>query len=72
MGTRMVISVEECERLIRRDIELELLDAAGVDNWTWYGEHWNILAEDFPGMDSVEEMLDIAVANRLKQTKAGK
>jgi hypothetical protein len=35
----ITITKAEHERLIRRDCELQALEAAGVDNWQGYGEH---------------------------------
>jgi hypothetical protein len=35
----ITITKAEHERLIRRDCELGGLEAAGVDNWSGYGEH---------------------------------
>lgn len=32
------VSKEEYERLLIADLKLSMLEAAGVDNWMWYGE----------------------------------
>lgn len=38
MSRQYIVDEDVLLRLIARDIELEQLEAAGVDNWSWYGE----------------------------------
>lgn len=38
MEETVTISAKEYEALKARDDELSLLEAAGVDNWEWYGD----------------------------------
>lgn len=38
MSRQYIVDEEVLLKLIARDIELEQLEAAGVDNWGWYGE----------------------------------
>ena len=40
------ITKEEYEELVNNTRFLHALDAAGVDNWTGYGEAWEIYEED--------------------------
>lgn len=40
------ITKEEYEELVNNTRFLNALDAAGVDNWTGYGEAWEIYEED--------------------------
>lgn len=72
MGQRIVIDMEEYKRLLKKEIELDLLNAAGVDNWTWYGEHWNLLADDYPELEEVEEMIEQSIADSIKRAKYGR
>lgn len=41
MTEYVTITAKEYEALKARDYELSLLEAAGVDNWEWYGEALN-------------------------------
>lgn len=38
MSRQYIVDEDVLLKLIARDIELEQLEAAGVDNWGWYGE----------------------------------
>lgn len=35
------ISKYEYKKLLRQSAKLELLENAGIDNWTWYGDALN-------------------------------
>jgi len=53
----VLIRVPELANLLRDQIELRDLEAAGVDNWAWYGEHRseeNEAAEDMTDRELVE------------------
>lgn len=53
----VIIRVAELAELLRDQIELRDLEAAGVDNWSFYGEHRseeNIASEDMNDHELVE------------------
>ena len=41
----ITISEKYFKKLYIAARELSLLESAGVNNWQWYGEHWNDLTE---------------------------
>lgn len=51
------ISESELIKLLATSIEMDALEFDGVDNWSWYGESFNeIVQEYFP--DKTEEELE--------------
>lgn len=51
------ISESKLVELLATSIEMDALNACGVDNWMWYGENFNeIIQEYFP--DKKEEELE--------------
>jgi hypothetical protein len=58
----ITILQEEYEFLLKRDIELTLLENAGVDNWNFYGEHREVIKRDFPDME-YDEAINAIVEN---------
>lgn len=54
---RYVVDEDTLKRLLEDSIELAMLNADGVDNWTWYGEgRRELIKEYFP--DASEEELE--------------
>ena len=39
------VDKDEYDRLVRADKKLSALEAAGVDNWEWYGDAMDTLEE---------------------------
>lgn len=58
MGNKVAILQEEYEDLKRAKAVLEALEAAGVDNWEWYGE----------AMSQLEDQSEVEVDNVVEQT----
>lgn len=53
----VIIRVAQLAELLRDQIELRDLEAAGVDNWEWYGTHRseeNTASEDMTDRELVE------------------
>lgn len=54
---RYIVDEDTLKRLLEDSIELAMLNADGVDNWTWYGEgRRELIKEYFP--DASEEELE--------------
>lgn len=54
---RYIVDEDTLKRLLEDSIELAMLNADGVDNWTWYGEgRQELIKEYFP--DASEEELE--------------
>ena len=54
---RYIVNEDTLKRLLEDSIELAMLNADGVDNWTWYGEgRRELIKEYFP--DASEEELE--------------
>lgn len=54
---RYIVDEDTLKRLLENSIELAMLNADGVDNWTWYGEgRRELIKEYFP--DASEEELE--------------
>ena len=61
----IILSYEEYKHLLERDLELQLLEQAGVDNWQWYGEHRQALREGWPDFMEIDEIFDAIIENEL-------
>lgn len=46
MEDLVTISYSEYERLLKAEEFLEALKAAGVDNWSGYGDAWDMYEEE--------------------------
>lgn len=46
MEDSVTISYSEYERLLKAEAFLEALKDAGVDNWSGYGDAWEIFEEE--------------------------
>lgn len=54
---RYIVNENTLKKLLEDSIELAMLNADGVDNWTWYGEgRRELIKEYFP--DASEEELE--------------
>lgn len=54
---RYIVDEDTLKKLLEDSIELAMLNADGVDNWTWYGEgRRELIKEYFP--DASEEELE--------------
>jgi len=40
-----IIREDKLRELLHSQMTLDALESAGVDNWAWYGEHWNAYFE---------------------------
>ena len=47
--------------MIQSDIEMDILEADGVDNWTWYMESEKQCLKDWYNTDNMEEAVNIAL-----------
>jgi hypothetical protein len=48
MTVKVLVDPEELQRLQDRDNTLSALEMQGVDNWSGYGEHYEMLKEYYP------------------------
>ena len=46
MQDTVIISYSEYERLVKAEAFLNALEAAGVDNWSGYGDAWAMYEEE--------------------------
>lgn len=69
---KYIVDEKRLKSLLKKEIELEALECAGVDNWGFYGEHWDMYFEtgDFGDNDSrytdVDEMIEVDVLTSIK------
>lgn len=57
---KVTINASEYAELLRRDYKLDVLEADGVDNWTWYGEgfddtYWEIM-DDYTDVEVIKTL----------------
>lgn len=58
------ISESELIELLASSIELEALDAGGVDNWCWYGENFKEVRKEYgPKCENFEDCARILLSD---------
>jgi len=64
-----IISEIKLARLLKAEMELEALECSGVDNWGFYGEHWDEYFAypdvDYPEGWDVEDKIEFELQNQL-------
>ena len=60
---RYIVDEDTLKRLLEDSIELAMLNADGVDNWTWYGEGRRELIKEYFPDASEEELEDLDFEN---------
>lgn len=60
---KYIVSEDTLKRLLEDSIELAMLNADGVDNWTWYGEGRRELIKEYFPDASEEELEDLDFEN---------
>lgn len=60
---KYIVSEDTLKRLLEDSIELAMLNADGVDNWTWYGEGRRELIKEYFPDASKEELEDLDFEN---------
>jgi len=64
-----MISETRLAQLIKAEMELDALDCSGVDNWHFYGEHWDEYFAypdvDYPEYWDIEDIIEFELQKQL-------
>jgi len=63
----VTIPAKEYFLLLRNEIELNALRWGGVDNWIWYGEHYDTLKEEHPDTEDIDEIIDMLADEQVQR-----
>lgn len=61
MEKKYILTKKQLIDLLKSSIELSYLESGGVDNWEWYGEHYEELEND--GFDDFEDAAEDELKN---------
>ena len=61
------VEEKDLKKLLRDSMELNALECAGVDNWNFYGDHWEEYFVDSEG--DIDDLLDLEVKVSMNRYK---
>jgi len=61
------VEEKDLKKLLRDSMELNALECAGVDNWSFYGDHWEEYFIDSEG--DIDDLLDLEVKVSMNRYK---
>lgn len=68
---RYILTEAQLAKLLRDEIELAALECSGVDNWGFFGEHWEEYFRypdvDYPEDWDVEDKIEDEITQTLEQ-----